>query len=182
MCRLCEGFDLGDMLAMEAAAIEEYGWIVTGVGPPDDGPLGDHGGRWAYTVGLLDGAGHPELVIAGPEIRVGGRLLNELGRMVCDGTRLAAGDSVVTSEGTVRIGPVDPAQARRGAFNLWFALHEHGALATDRFEILQVFAPESWFCECHHDSQPNLADGTVRIDVPAPRLNRAARRARRNRH
>ena len=58
MCRMCEGFSLEDVLALDAATIAEYGFMVVGVDAPDrsehDPP------PWAYTVGLLDAADHPE--------------------------------------------------------------------------------------------------------------------------
>jgi len=38
MCRICEGFSLEDVLALDAAAIDEYGFIVVGVDDPAASP------------------------------------------------------------------------------------------------------------------------------------------------
>ena len=45
MCRMCEGFSLDDVLALDAARIAEYGFMVIGVGSEE----ADHA-PWAYTV------------------------------------------------------------------------------------------------------------------------------------
>lgn len=63
MCTMCEGSSQEEMLAADAAIIEEHGHLVTGVGesePP----------YWACTVRLRDRVGHPELIMAGPDFRV----------------------------------------------------------------------------------------------------------------
>jgi hypothetical protein len=59
---VCEGFSFEDAILLDAAAIAEYGYIMQGVmGDPDEGIP-----PWVYTVGLLDVADHPEMIVAGP--------------------------------------------------------------------------------------------------------------------
>jgi hypothetical protein len=73
MCRMCEGFSLDDVLALDAARIAEYGFVVIGVEGRDDDD--DHPPAWAYTVGLLDAADHPEMIVAGVSTETSGSFL-----------------------------------------------------------------------------------------------------------
>jgi hypothetical protein len=160
MCMMCDGFSLEDALAMDAAAIAEYGFVVIGV----DGERS--AGHWAYTVGLVNHAAHPELVIAGPAFDIGGALLSALGRRVIDGHRLRPGDTVDLPDGVLRVGAVHPVQYELDTFNMWHNLAAIGALDVHVLEALQVVAPSSWFCACHTHSQPDLSDPAARVDSP----------------
>ena len=172
MCRICEGFSQEDDLALDAATIAEYGFMVTGVGDADHSP-------WAYTVGLFDRVRHPELIIAGTEIVESGRLLNEIGRLVLAGRTFAAGDTWESPDGLVRFGRVDPLQFRLGTFNVWLALAEAGYLCSEGFVAIQVFVPESWLCHDCRESQPVLSRPESRVGLTRAGPDRAARRARR---
>ena len=169
---MCDGFDAEDTLAITAVQLAEYGWIVTGVGDPgDDGDDGSHRGSgeppdtgpsWAYTVGLQDCFGHPELVVVGPGIPAGARLLHQVVRRIEAGMPLAPGRSPLLEDGIVWVGIVHPVQYSLPTFNMWHALHRHGHVLADHLAVLQVFAPRSWFCSCHQQVQPDLSDpGTV---------------------
>ena len=177
MCRVCEGFSQEDELLLTAATIAEYGYMVMGVGAASGDPPG--GPEWAYTVGLLDRADHPELIVAGPEFVSTGALLNEIGRSILAGPRYAVGDTFRSSSGVVRFGAVDPIQYRLGTFNVWHDLERMGLLHVGPLEALQVFAPPEWLCAGHRDRQPVLSDPSSRVDAPVALPNRAARRARR---
>ena len=76
--------------------IREFGFMVQGV----VNPPGERGQlvEWAYTVGLLDAAGHPELVVVGPQLDRSGPLLQSMGRCVLEGARCEAGDRVALGE------------------------------------------------------------------------------------
>ena len=154
---MCEGFSLEDALVLDAAAIEEYGYIVVGV-------TDSLGPAWAYTIGLLDRADHPELIVVGPEYFWRGRLLNEIGRRVLAGERFASGDRVQIPDGVAEIGVVHPIQYELTTFNVWHNLERIGAVEASSLQALQVFAPQDWFCEGHQHPQPALSDPACRID------------------
>jgi hypothetical protein len=160
MCRMCEGFSLEDVLLLEAATIDEYGFTVVGVSDADEspGPL-----PWSYTVGLLDAIGHPELIVAGPAVDVAAGLLNRVGRRVLVGQRLAVGDRIRVAGGRARVGADHPVQYELHTFNVWHNLRSMGLLLMPELEALQVFAPPSWFCRCHQHVQPDLGDPLVRL-------------------
>jgi hypothetical protein len=128
---MCEAFSQEDMLTEDAAIIAEHGYLVTGVGDGDPP-------HWAYTVGLLDRFGHPELIVAGPHFRIAASIINHVGRQIRDGARFGAGDTIRVAEGeifeceaTLRVGALDPIQYRLDTFNMWFALAAHGAIRVE---------------------------------------------------
>jgi hypothetical protein len=175
---MCEGFSLDDTLALQAADIAEYGFIVVGVGPPPKFP---HVREWAYTVGLLDLADHPELIVVGPSFDVTGPLLNTLGRAAAEGERLHVGDTIQLGQlGTdvARVGGVHPVQYGLDTFNMWHNHEANGDLRVGELEALQILVPNTWFCAHHEGVQPDLADPDVRVDA-MPTANRAMRRAAR---
>ena len=173
---MCEGFDAEDVLALDAAGIQEYGFIVVGVSDDSDDVL-----PWAYTVGMLEETGHPELIMAGPQVESAAALLNEMGRQVLEGARFSVGDTFRSRTGLARVGAVHPVQYELSTFATWHGLRAHGHLEGDTLEALQVFAPTGWFCECHAYIEPMLDDPGARVGLPLPRPNRAARRAKRRR-
>jgi Domain of unknown function (DUF4262) len=161
MCRMCEGFSLEDVLALESAAIDEYGFIVMAVEDPEEPSSGM---RWCYTIGLLDRADHPELIVAGPSVEVGGALLNRLGKRVLAGARFQVGDRVKVRRGRARVGAVHPVQYEIDTFNVWHNLQAVRALHAPELEAVQIFAPSSWFCGPHQHVQPDLSDPQARLD------------------
>ena len=174
MCMMCDGFGFDDVVALNRARIAEYGFTVIGVTAVDPE---DEGVEWAYTIGLLDAAGHPELVVVGPDAMSGGRLLQAIGRGVLAGERFASGDVVGEPPYAVRFGVVDAVQHQMGTFSGWHAAKRAGHVQARRLEVLQVFAPSGWFGACDPDHQPDLADPRIRLDATGPG-GRAARRSR----
>jgi hypothetical protein len=168
---MCEGFSLDDVLALDAAHIAEYGYIGIGVDvePPDT--------PWAYTVGLLDAADHPELIIAGPSLATCGPILSMLAHAVLDdGERFEAGDRIDLGRGDAVIGPVHDIQYELETFNFWHNLADFGAIRSPALEAVQVVLPRSFFCAANREAQPVLSDRNARIGQrPA---NRAERRRR----
>ncbi|HEY7136576.1 MAG TPA: hypothetical protein VIB48_16100 [Acidimicrobiia bacterium] len=61
MGKICEGFGMDDVLALAEARIAEHGFTMQGVSDPD---VPDDANGWVYTMGLLDAADHPEMVVA----------------------------------------------------------------------------------------------------------------------
>ena len=93
---MCEGFSLDDVLALDAAHIAEYGFINIGVDvePPAT--------PWAYTVGLLDAAGHPELIVVGAPLARCGPILATLGSRCSTTTSGSMSATVSISAGATR--------------------------------------------------------------------------------
>ncbi len=172
---MCEGFSLDDVLALDAARIAEYGFVIIGV----EGREPDHG-PWAYTVGLLDAADHPELIMAGPKLETCGAILSVLGHAVVDeGERFDVGDRIDTPAGDAIVGVVHQIQYALDTFNFWYNLHEFGALRTHALEAVQIVLPPGFFCHEHRDSQPVLAHQLARVgERPANRAERRRRRPR----
>ena len=176
MCRMCEGFSLQDVLALDAAHIAEYGFMIIGVeGGDDDAPRAP----WSYTVGLLDAADHPELIVAGATTQLAGSFLSGLAHMVIDdGDRFELGEEIDIGRGSLRFGAVNEIQYALDTFNMWHNLSEYGAIETYALEALQVVLPPSCFCEEHGFAQPLLANPTARLGGREPFRNRAARRSK----
>jgi hypothetical protein len=176
MCRICEGFSLDDVLALDAARIAEYGFAIIGV---SGDPAEEHPRSWAYTVGLLDAADHPELIVAGIKPDTAGALLSDLGHAVIDeGARFEIGDTIDVGCGIARIGAVNEIQYGLSTFNMWHNLQRYGTLLTSALEAVQVIMPSSLFCSVHSGSQPLLHLPGTRIDAPPRSANRAERRRR----
>lgn len=88
MCEMCGGKTPGQFVAEIVTDIREAGWSVVAVE--------DDGGRhvYSYTVGLTRVHGHPELLFSGADFDTAQHVLDELAGAVCDGRRLAAGESL----------------------------------------------------------------------------------------
>ena len=174
---MCEGFSLDDTLALDAAHIAEYGFMIQGV----QGGGGDEADRspWAYTVGLLDAADHPEMIVAGVKMETGGALLSMLAHAVLEGERYEVGDTIDVGRGAARVGAVNEIQYELDTFNTWSNLQRYGTLQAPELEAVQIILPRTFFCSCHRNSQPLLSDPAARVGARRPPPNRALRRRRR---
>ena len=139
---MCEGFSLDDVLALDAAHIAEYGFINIGVDVREPG-----GCPWAYTVGLLDRADHPELIVAGPSLETCGPILSTLAHAVLDdGERFEVGERIDLGRGDAVIGAVHEIQYVLDTFNFWHNLADYGAVHSTALEAVQVVLPPVFFC------------------------------------
>jgi hypothetical protein len=176
---MCDGLSAEEVLAENREMIREFGFMVQGVvNPPGEG---GQLVEWAYTVGLLDAVGHPELVVVGPQFERSGPLLQWMGRCVLEGERCAAGDRIVLGQDRLRIGTVHPVQYELTTFNVWYELAEDGAIEPAALEALQVFVPSAWFCSGHRRAQRDLSLPHTRFDAPVHVPSRAVRRAEQRR-
>jgi Domain of unknown function (DUF4262) len=172
MCEICNGMTHEELFEREAALIAEHGYIVRGV----DGDA-DHE-SWAYSIGLVDIADHPELIVVGVETMFAMRFVRLLSEWVLDGDRLSVGDKIqIADQGVARIGAVHDIQYTLETFASWHALHERGAVE-GLLEAVQVVLPSRMFCAVHAHQQPLLDDPHARVGQRV-RVNRAARRRRR---
>jgi hypothetical protein len=154
-----------EVLDLDAQHIATHGYLLQAVGDSADDPNG-----WVYSVGLVDVADHPELVITGAPSRTGA-LLSTLAEAVLDGDVFSVGDTIVTPEGIARVGPVHNVQYDLDTFAHWHRLDEYGAIVALDLSAVQIVMPG------HHG--PTLSDPHARVGEPMP--NRATRR-RRKRH
>jgi hypothetical protein len=136
MCRMCEGSSLDAVLTLDAARIAEYGFIIVGVGGPDG--RDDDPRSWAYTVGLLDAVGHPEMVIAGVSTETSGSLLSVLARSALAGERYEVGETIDVGRGAARVGAVNEIQYELDTFNMWHNLQRNGTLRTSELDAVQI--------------------------------------------
>jgi hypothetical protein len=65
--------------------LEEYGWYVIKVGADDSEPA------FAYTLGLYENFGHPEIIIFGLDFDTMHQLLNDAGERIRQGGRFEDG-------------------------------------------------------------------------------------------
>jgi hypothetical protein len=167
---ICDGYTFEEVLAYEAAQLELERFLVQAVGSPDP----PHAANWAYTVGLLDRAEHPELIVVGTDVGVGTRLLRALGDAVLAGERFAPGEMIHINGEIARVGAVAPIQYTLDTFNSWHNLRSYGALHAPALEAVQIIVADVW------SATPDLllADPSARVGSgrsAAP--NRATRRA-----
>jgi hypothetical protein len=168
-----------EVLERDAQHLDDYGFFVVAVEPstPDDSSS-----AWAYTVGLLDSADHPELIVAGGDPIAGGEVLHALAKDVLDGVRLEVGDPIAIGNRLGSVGAVHPVQYELDTFNTWHAMQEAGYLSTPTLTAVQIKDIHAWFCVHHRHHQADLSRPDARVgDQPRHRPNRAARRARERR-
>jgi hypothetical protein len=132
MCDICNGMTHEESYQRTMRAIEQYGWAISGV-------EAGSGLGWAYTIGLLEGFDHPELVVIGLGWPGGGNLLNQLGERVAAGQLLYPGLSTYRADG-VEFGAVAPDQWKtQSTFAGWQGYYEwRGGAPADPFAV-QVF-------------------------------------------
>jgi hypothetical protein len=117
MCFICDGGTREDLERRITGRIIEKGWSIQGV-QRQDGRL-----DWAYTIGLAQRFGHPELAVTGtccPGCTT--TMLDQAAALVAAGRRLAVGDLLDLSS-PLRVGPVHPQQWDSDRFALWLAYY-----------------------------------------------------------
>jgi len=111
--------------------IEEFGWEVVMIDP-------DHASRgWAFTVGLHDTAGKPELILTGLNRKTSQWLLNDAAKRMKAGTDLTRGKHEGLLEGVdVIFRPVDRKWLQQVMG--WATWYNNG----DKFPVLQAIFPD----------------------------------------
>jgi Domain of unknown function (DUF4262) len=162
MCRVCEGFSIEDVTLLGATRIAAEGFGIQGV----IGPGGDRDGTgsWTYTVGLLDAAGHPELIVAGLLPVDGSSLLSLLAGSVLKGEIYEIGDTIDLGEYVADVGAVHDIQYELDTFSTWYRMKDAGVLDADDLEAVQIRLPLEYF-GARKSSQPELAQRRARVDV-----------------
>lgn len=164
MCRVCEGFTIDDVMALDAVRIAEVGYGIQGV----IAPSGDHDdgvGAWAYTVGLLDAAGHPEMIIAGVAPDLAASVLSVLAQSALEGERYLVGETIDLGGPIARVGYVHDVQYELGTFSTWFRLIMAGVLRESTLDAVQIILPVDGPPFGARSSQPLLSLPEERVDI-----------------
>ena len=89
------------------AHVASGSWALQGV------EAGEHQRPWAYTIGLMQHFGHPELVITDGAWRESAVILNQLGECVRQGDRFVPGMVVESDGSAIELGVVHPSYVRQ---------------------------------------------------------------------
>lgn len=172
MCEICNGATLHEVLDRIDDDIRRRGWAIQGV----EGSRHGGGDRpWAYSIGLIERYGHPELVVIDLAVGACLGLVDELAARVATGERFAPGDDVpIHGDASVGFVPVHAAHIERGLLNMWMNRYTGLGEASPPLEALQVVVPLTC-CEGHRLRQSALSHPA--LITPPGRSNRAMRRA-----
>jgi hypothetical protein len=133
--------------------IDQYGWHVAKIMGDDRAP------GWAYTIGLLETAGHAELSVFGLDLEEAHEVLNHLGNLARAGRTLAPGEH----EGIFHGLPCGIRQVDPRWLDVFFG-NAAWHYKSDRVAMLQCFWPDAegrfpWepeFAASWKDDQPLL--------------------------
>jgi len=170
MCRVCEGFSIEDATALAGARVTENGGYaiqgVVGPGGPDEGAE-----SWVYTVGLLDVADHPELIMAGVAPSTAASVLSMLCQSVVRGERYLVDETIDLGGAVAVVGAVHEVQYERDTFSTWYRLTSAGVLHSEVLEAVQIKLPIVSPTFGVLLSQPVLADPAARVWAESGELN-----------
>lgn len=177
MCTCPTPHDLFDSID---CAIDDGRWSITGVGAGPPGQL-----KWLYTVGLAERFSHPELLVVGVCCApCGAGILNRLGERVAAGERFAMPSQIPIDldGGLVHVRHVPPACWDSDWFAVWKSYYATKAYDAPTAEAMQVvFSDRRGRFPWEPGADAGLAAAQQMPDAPpAPRLSRAARRAKRH--
>ncbi|HMK97828.1 MAG TPA: DUF4262 domain-containing protein, partial [Acidimicrobiales bacterium] len=134
---MSEGATKDEVVRRLHGQITDHGFAIVPVG------RGEKARGWAYTVGLVAGMDHPELVIAGYPLGHAVAILDDLGRLAVAGERLDAGPGSITYWGvTVSAVPVHPWQIRRGLISAWRGYYDSLGRRDLDPRALQIVLPD----------------------------------------
>jgi hypothetical protein len=160
MGKICEGFGMDDVLALAEARIAEHGFTMQGVSDPD---VPDDANGWVYTMGLLDAADHPEMVLAGVPLTTGAGVLGVLGGAVLEGERFDVGETIDLGPGIAEVSAVHPLHYELSTFAVWHELRAAGVPHASELTVHQVVVPAALCPFGDRSWQPLLADPDTRL-------------------
>ena len=137
MCLRCDGYSEKQIQQMTEMQIAVHGWGVVAV---DDHP------PVAYSIGVLENYGHPELVVMDIETLAAQQLINHVGALIRDGG--GALDRDVLSGQGIQIVEVHPTHLRSGLVGGWARYYGERPRAGD---FVQILPPPQLLCACHRD-------------------------------
>ena len=168
MCLRCDGYSEEQVRRALDLTILTHGFAIQQV---------DSHRPWTYTIGLLEGFGHPELITVDLALDAQRELLAPLLSMI---TGTGALDPRWLTENEIEVVPVHEDHLASSLVAMW---SDHYGRGPHIGTFLQVLPPASWLCAGHGHVLTRLdAPGPGPASVaPHPQANRAARRARRRR-
>jgi hypothetical protein len=179
MCFICDGGTEEQFHEEIAHHIRETGWFVYGVEHDDRGP------GWAYTIGLSERYGHPELAVTGMCcFSCAGNMLNRAGRQVAAGRTLEIGEHLWLSPGALLVGAVHPDQWQGNRFSMWRRYYDDAGVEPPEAVALQliwvdnegVWQDQTRRWRRERLDQPPGAGRTSRTGGPATKHRRTHRR------
>lgn len=170
MCDMCAGATIEDVRQRLHDTIVTDGFALVPVASNDS----DRG--FAYTIGLVDGFVHPELVVVNHPLDEAVRVLYMLAKSVTGGARLQPGSAVGCLGGEVGLVDVHPAHFRRGLIAMWFDYYRAALRHDLEPSALQVILPSDRCCHEHQSTQPRL-DSAAHVPFGPTRAERRTRRS-----
>jgi hypothetical protein len=132
MCDIGDGMTHEQSLRRMDDVVAAHGWAIQGVEGSGHQP------PWAYTIGLIERFGRPELVVTDCTWPVAVALLNDLGDRVAAGARLTVGDVVRCDAGRVELATVHPGHLLHGLCASWTNYYEWRGEDLGPLEVLHV--------------------------------------------
>jgi hypothetical protein len=132
MCDICDGMTYEESLRRMDDVVASHRWAIQGVEGTGHHP------PWAYTIGLIEHFGRPELVVTDCTWPVAVSVLNDLGDRVAAGARLAAGDIIGCEGGRVELARVHPGHLLHGLCASWTRYYEWRGGEPGPLEVLHV--------------------------------------------
>lgn len=173
MCSICDGATHEEVRLQLHHTIQRTGWAIQCVEAEPGGT------PWVYTIGLSAAAGHPELVIMGPEPLRAAVGIDALATRILAGERFEPGSKGLDAAGVhVHLVKVHPTHLRSGLLAAWTDYYGVFGPPPPRFEALQVVVPTR-LLEFEGGVQPRLDQPETCLGASGP--NRAQRRAARHR-
>ena len=170
MCAVCNGATTEEIFLALHLQIVERGFAIVPVGTTAENK------GWAYTVGLIDSKGHPELVVAGHPLGRAVDILCELGAAVISGTRLdITCDHLLFRSTEIGARPVHERHLKDGLMAFWHNYYEGVGRPDLVPQALQIVLPDGDWCFVHQTTQPRLDQSH---HVPFDGITRQQRRTR----
>jgi hypothetical protein len=168
MCDICDGATYEESLRRLHEVVTSHGWAIQGVEGSGHQP------PWAYTIGLIEHFGRPELVVTDCSWPVAVSLLNDLGDRVAAGARLTVGDTLRCEAGPVELAPVHPGHLQHGLCASWTNYYEWRGEDLGPLEVLHVIPAVGSSTDPRTPRRRDLS--TLGAFSTSPGPNRAARR------
>lgn len=150
MCVICDGGTFEDELANLHQEITDRGFALMPVGSSLDA-LG-----LVYTIGLIDGVDHPELVVAGFPLGRAASAVNYLACRIVDGERIEGRRELPILGTQIGIAPVHERHLTGNLMARWHWYYDQVGRWDLTLRALQIRLPDGQRCyECQRD-QPRL--------------------------
>ena len=176
MCEICDGKTYEELWAEIDSKIGANGWTLQAVAPSPPEP------GWVYTIGLVEGFGHPELVVTDPDPVAYGSLLDEISEHVRRGERFGAGGALDLDGYRVEFGPVHPSYLANGLLASWESYYRWTGDPPATLDALQVVLPLTEWCDtCDLERRCLARPGALTVGGGANRMARRAAMRRRDR-